>query len=369
MRNGAHHAVVRAVPIAAAAALTLGLAGCGSGESAAAPAQDGALVLCDTEIADAELWSAAQEEGGFTLYTAQPEATSQAIVEAFMEATGLDVESIRLSGGPLAERVLSEVAGDQLAADVIQASDVQFAEQLKEVDALQPYTVPWIDDLNPDLIDPDSMYTPWSTAVMALAYNSALVEADEVPQSWDDLLDPRWKDRIGIFDIGTGGSAWVVALFQRQVLGEDYWADLAAQNPAVFSGNAPLAESLTRGEIEVGTASPGVILRAKREGAPVDVVFPSEGFPAFVSFLTIPKSAENVNAAKVYLNWATSECGENEIKSISGDYMSNTKVSAPSIDDTEMPESGPWVPSTEDWLDLRDAWSREYRQVFGEAAN
>jgi iron(III) transport system substrate-binding protein len=365
--------VFRPLSIALASSLVvLAMSGCASAtpDKVVDPSTStaGSLVIDGEEIADAELWKAAQSEGEFTYYTAQPESTAQPIIDAFTKETGIKVNMVRLSGGPLAERVLSEVAGNQLAADVIQASDLEFAQQLKGVKALEKYTVPSAPDLEKSLVDPDQLFTPWSTAAMALAYNSALVKPADVPKSWADLLNSKWAGKIGIFDIGTGGSAWAVALFQRQVVSPDYWTKLAKQKPAVFSGNAPLAESLTRGEIEVGYASPGLIVRAKKGGAPVDVIFPKEGFPAFVSFLALTKTAKNVNAGKVYMNWATSVHGETLITAISGDYMSNTKVPTPGVDGTKFPAEGPWVAKTSDWLDLRADWSKEYRAVFGESA-
>jgi len=346
------------------------LVACSAGQGGAEvpPPEPGeALVIDGVEIADADLWAAAKAEGSMTLYSAQPEATVTPIVEAFMDATGINVDVVRLSGGPLAERVMSEIAGGQLGADVLQASDLDFAAELKSVDALSEYEVPWIEDMREDLRDPDGMYTPWSTSVMTLAYNTAVVAPEDVPQSWAELLEPEWKGKIGIFDIGTGGSAWAVALFQRLEVDDDYWADLTAQEPLVYAGNAPLSESLQRGEISVGTGSPSVILRAREDGAPVDVLFPEEGFPAFVSFLAIPTTASSPNAAKVYVNWATSTPGSTKVSTISGDYQANTTVPTPTLYGTKLPESGPWIASTDDWLSLREGWSREYRELFGAA--
>jgi iron(III) transport system substrate-binding protein len=336
------------------------------GEAEEATDDDG-LMLGDEQIADAELWEAAQAEGSFVYYAAQPEATSQAILDLFTEETGIEAELVRLSGGRLQERILSEVAADQLGADVIQLSDLTFVEELKEEGVYAEHRVPSEAELPEGSRDEDGLYTPFYHAAMALAVNTEIVDEADRPESWADLLDPRWEDVIGIFDIGVGGSSWSVALFQRQVLGEGYWSDLASQNPSVYSGNAPLGEALTRGEIHVGTASPGFILRQSASGAPIEPIFPEEGFATFPSFLGLSSAAENPNAAKVYMNWATSLHGQSGIGQITGDYMAHTQADWPVVDGVEFPAEQPWTPERDDWIDLRDEWSTEYREVFGEA--
>jgi iron(III) transport system substrate-binding protein len=59
----------------------------------------------------------------------------------------------------------------------------------------------------------------------------------------------------------SGGTTWTRIMFERQVLGEDYWAKQAATKPKLYPSGAPLSDSLVRGEVSIAPLVYNIIYR------------------------------------------------------------------------------------------------------------
>ena len=115
---------------------------------------------------------------------------------------------------------------------------------------------------------------------------------------------------IGQVFAQSGGTTWTRIMFERQVLGEDYWAKQAATHPILYPSGAPMSDALVRGEIAIGPLLYNVIYQKQKDGAPVEIFFPPEGVPVNPYATGIPKTAAHPNAAKLFLNWCLSKEGQ-----------------------------------------------------------
>ena len=68
-------------------------------------------------------------------------------------------------------------------------------------------------------------------------------------------------------------------MFERQVLGEDYWAKQAATHPILYPSGAPMADALVRGEVAMGPLLYNIVYQKQKDGAPIKIFFPPEGAP------------------------------------------------------------------------------------------
>lgn len=369
----------RKTALLACAILLLAVAGCGgsngdattapNGEDQAAEAGEGeGLVLNDEEIADAETYQQAQEEGELTVYSGNPEGIELALQEAFTEDTGIEVVNVRLPSGQLYERILSEYGGDVLEADVIRISDLAFVTDFMEEGILAPHRVPMWDSIPEEHKEEEGHYYTSIIAMMAFAYNTELVSEEEAPQTWEDLLDPKWQGNIGMHHAGAGGSSWSWALFQRQEFGIEYWEALAAQNPALYPSTATITEELVRGEISVAVNHPGTVYQQVEEGAPLAVVYPENGTTQFPMYVAKAASAPNPAAAEVFINWSMSQRGAEQLADVAGEYHPHEDAPTPSVAGEQLPpleEINLITPSDEDWIELRDEWVSEWNQIYG----
>src|SRR5437588_3593366 len=258
------------------------------------------------EFGSPELIAAAKAEGKLVFYTANFAEVEQQVIKAFNKRfPEIKVEMVRAPGGQLITRVKTEAAAGKLAADVVDHSDRALMADL--VDLFQDYAPPNAADYIPESQISPKLW-PRATLVWAIAYNTELVK--NPPKTWMDLTKPEYGNKqIGQVFAASGGTTWTRIMFERQVLGEDYWKKQAATNPVLYPSGAPTSDALVRGEISIAPLLYNAIFPKQKEGAPIKIFFPPEGAPVNPYASGIPKTAAHPNAAKLFLNWCMSTEG------------------------------------------------------------
>jgi iron(III) transport system substrate-binding protein len=146
-----------------------------------------------------------------------------------------------------------------------------------------------------------------------LWHNTQLMKAEEF-RSFDDLLNPKWKNRIGILDprnAGSGTSTWA---FLYKVKGEEFLRKLAAQEPLLSRDQRLLADNLAKGRLALTigltyyTLAPFIkaYQPVKPLPEPKEGSYTSSGSGA----LSVVKNSTRPNAAKVFVNWLLSKEGQ-----------------------------------------------------------
>jgi len=253
-----------------------------------------------------ELIAAAKAEGKLVYYTANFAEVEQEVIKEFNKRfPEIKVEMVRAPGGQLITRVKTEAAAGKLIADVVDHSDRALMSEL--VDLFQDYTPPNAADYNPAAQVSPKLW-PRATLVWSIAYNTELVK--DPPKTWQDLTKMQYDKQIGQVFAQSGGTTWTRIMFERQVLGEDYWAKQAATHPILYPSGAPTSDALVRGEIAIAPLLYNAIYPKQKEGAPIKIFFPPEGAPVNPYATGIPKTAAHPNAAKLFLNWCLSKEGQ-----------------------------------------------------------
>jgi ABC-type Fe3+ transport system substrate-binding protein len=146
-----------------------------------------------------------------------------------------------------------------------------------------------------------------------LFYNSELVKPEEI-RLFDDLLNPKWKGKIGLNDPRIGGSGISLWSFMWEIKGEDFLKKLVQQDLFLSRNLRQIAEALAKGKlaltIGIGHAEYEPFLKA---GLPVkDLPPPKEGLPASSGYgvLGIVKNPPHPNATKAFVNWFLSKEGQ-----------------------------------------------------------
>jgi ABC-type Fe3+ transport system substrate-binding protein len=144
-------------------------------------------------------------------------------------------------------------------------------------------------------------------------YNTELMKPEEI-RSFDDLLDPKWKGKIGFLDPRTPGSGASIWSYLREIKGEEYLKRLVAQNMLIGRDQRLLAENLAKGKIAlvIGLTYYSLVSFFK-VGLPVKPLpNPREG--VYVSggsgHLTIIKNPPHPNATKIFVNWLLGKEGQ-----------------------------------------------------------
>ena len=248
-----------------------------------------------------ELIEAAKKEGKIVYYTADFTEPEQEIIKAFNKRFPfVKVEMVRAPGGQLITRIKTEAAAGKLGADVVNHSDRGLMQGI--ADLFQDYAPPNAKDYREDVLVSPKLW-PRSTLGWAIAYNTELEK--NPPKTWMDLCKPEYgPKKIGQVIAPSGGTTWTRIMFERQTFGDDYWAKQAKTQPILYPSGAPTSDALVRGECQIGVLLYNIAYIKKRDGAPVDIIFPSDGVPLNFYAAGVTKASASPNAAKLFLNWS-----------------------------------------------------------------
>ncbi|OCB53089.1 hypothetical protein A5722_26165 [Mycobacterium vulneris] len=356
---------------AAVAAAGLFLTGCsgGGGGGSAETNENGDLVIGNEVVATADVYQKAQQEGSLVFYTGGSEQSEQQAAEAFTEATGIKVEIVRLAPNRLSERILSEQAAGKLGADVIRISGEDLIVGIADSGAFQPTQItPSIAAaLEPEATFDNGLYFNSYDRVYSFGYNNQVVSEQDAPKNWKDLLDPKWSGKLGIVQVGAGGSTTALTRFQLGELGPDYLKGYAANKPRIFDSSAALTDSLARGEIAAGPVPVATAYASTLEGAPITIATPAEGAAAYPFYLGAAARSEHPNAAAVFVNWLLSTSGQELAASI-GDYPVHKDLPNPTIGDIELPAADTGFlhrATIDESLKSLEPDADTWRQIFG----
>ena len=144
-------------------------------------------------------------------------------------------------------------------------------------------------------------------------HNPTLLKAEDV-RSYDDLLSPKWKGKIGILDPRTPGAGTATWAFFLKIKGEEYLKKLAAQEMFLSRDQRQLADSLAKGKIAITiglsyyTFAP--FLKAGLPVKPLPDMKEGTYTSCGSSATSIVKNSPHPNATKVFINWLLSKEGQ-----------------------------------------------------------
>jgi iron(III) transport system substrate-binding protein len=310
---------------------------------------------------DPKLVEAANKEGALVLYTASLAEVAQETINVFNKSfPNIRVSMVRASGGQLITRVRSEAAADKLEADVIDHSDRGQSKSIEDLFA--DYAPPNAADYLPETLVSPKLW-PTLTPSWCIAWNSELV--NNPPKSWMDLCKPEYAGgKIGQVIAPSGGTTWTRIMFERQVLGEDYWAKQAATKPKLYPSSAPLCDAVIRGEVSMGPILMSIVYPKKRDGAPIDMCYGPEGIPVTPYGSGIAKNARHPNAARLWMDWSLSDDGQIASIRDQGNVtaLRNPPIQIPGFDPAK---NHLWTPKFKDFVDLHDQWLEEWNKTYG----
>jgi iron(III) transport system substrate-binding protein len=220
----------------------------------------------------ARLIAGAKREGTLTLYTSAAVADMAPVAAEFEKKYGVGVRMWRASSESIVQRSVAEARGGRFDADVIETGGAAL-EALHRERLLQRLDPPAAADLDPAALTTHREWTGTRFNVFVAAYNTGLVRRDELPKSYDDLIDPRWKGRLGI---EAEDSDWFGTVIDG--LGETRGLDLfrrivAANGISVRKGHTLLANLVVSGEVPLAlTAYTYRVVQLAKSGAPIDWV-------------------------------------------------------------------------------------------------
>ena len=300
---------------------------------------------------------AAKKEGTLTFYTTIAEKDLPVIVKPFEQKYGIKVNIWRAGTDKVLQRTVQEARANRNDVDVVHYGSPEM-EALAREKILKPVDDPVHKDLMQGALPDHRMWAATILSVWVQAYNTNAVKKADLPKKWEDLLDPKWKGKLGIEAKDDDWFASVVQLLGGEEKGLAFFRKLSDTNGiSVRKGHTLLNNMVVSGEVPLAlTVYNYMPAQAKEKGAPIDW-FVIEPAIARSNAVGIAAKAKHPNAALLFYEYLLGPDGQKAMTSI--DYVpTNTKV--------ESPLKGVKIISTDPArsLDESDKWSKLFEEIF-----
>lgn len=248
------------------------------------------------------------------VYTAIEDNQLPAYLESFEQVhPEITVKIVRDSTGIIAAKLLAEK--DNPIADVIWGQGITSLMPMDELGMFEPYNPKGLDHILPNLKDKaDPVHWVGIDAYLAtFAVNTVELEKKglEIPKSYEDLLDPKYKGLISMPNPASSGTGFLTVSALIQLMGEDKawdYMDKLHENIGIYthSGSKP-AKMAGQGEFPIGISFDYPSFKEKSGGAPVEVIFPKEGSGWEMEANALIKKDNIKDASKKFLDWSISK--------------------------------------------------------------
>lgn len=246
----------------------------------------------------------------FTGKTLNVVTTSESYVplfEKFTEETGAKVEFLSMSSGEVISRIKAE--GGKPMADLWFGGGIDAFMQAKEDGILEQYTSPEIETVLPQYKDSEGYWLSKGITVVGFMVNPTLLEEKnlEVPKSWKDLADAKYKDEIIMSNPSISGTNYAVVKGLIDLYGEEeawnYFKKLNDNIPFYGKRGGDPQEKVVAGEFAIG-----IIPVAKKpfdiaSENGLEIIWPEEGIPWVPEGVAIFKNGEGVDVAKAFVDF------------------------------------------------------------------
>jgi iron(III) transport system substrate-binding protein len=274
----------------------------------------GVTAICVAAFAAAGVQTAnAQAKTRLTVYTALDNDQLAAFKRAAeADIPDIDISWVREGTGVITARLLAEK--DNPRADVIWGLAATSVLLLEERGVIEPYTPKGASILKAsfrDAKDPTA-WTGMDAYLSVICFNTVEAAKKNIPppKSWNDLLNPVYKNEIVMPNPGSSGAGYLTVAAWLQLMGEEggwKYMDGLHNNIAVYthSGSASCVQA-ARGERVVGIGFDMRAASEKTRGAPIDILIPSEGAGWELEATAIVRGTKNLEAAKKLVDWSVS---------------------------------------------------------------
>ena len=249
-----------------------------------------------------------------SVYTALETDQLKTYKSAFEAAhPDIEIQWVRDSTGIITAKLLAEKANPR--ADVVAGLAASSLALLAQEEMLLPYEPKGFDQLNPaysDTARPPNWVgmDVWAAAV---CFNTIEAEKKGLPKpvSWKDLTNPVYKGMITMPHPASSGTGYLDVTSWIQLWGEEEgwkYMDALHENIAqyVHSGSKPCRQA-GAGEFPIGISFEYRAHQVKKSGAPIEIIFPSEGLGWDIEATGIMKTTPKMEQAKTFADWMASE--------------------------------------------------------------
>jgi iron(III) transport system substrate-binding protein len=239
------------------------------------------------------------------VYSANESTLDNLVFEAFKKETGIQVQPVEAGSGVLVKRVAAEK--DRPQGDILWGVSRSLMQTNAEY--FTPYRSKNADAVVPEFRDPQDRWLGTNLHLLVILANTKEVAPADLPQSWSDLLDPKWKGKIAFTDPANSGSAYTntTLLVDLWGGGDKGWAEVTKlyANMKVLNKSSLVFSGVGEGEYPLGISLEYAGYIWASNGAPVKVIYPSDGTVTQMEGVAIVKGGPNLEPAKKFVDFVS----------------------------------------------------------------
>jgi len=251
----------------------------------------------------------AKKEGKLLWYTALNINDATMLTKRFEQLYPfIKTEMLRLGGRELVTKILMEANTRVFRADVIESVSID-GHILKKKGLLEKYISPEAGAYPASVKDSDGTWTSFFINTHVLVHNTNMVKKDEVPRTYEELINPKWKGKIVIRDDDFPTFGMMLRVMGKEK-GLNFMRRLAAQGVELRSGSTLAIQDISAGAAPLGMNLYGTrVEELKKKQAPVDWT-PMEFVIVSIEPLSVAAKAPNPNAARLFVDFLLSKEGQ-----------------------------------------------------------
>lgn len=270
---------------------------------------DAATAGTSTQAVTAAATTAAKPSGSITVYAGRSEALVKPIIEQFSKDTGVTVD-VKYSGTDALAALLVE-EGSKSPADVFFSQDGGALGAVKNAGLLQtlPESISML--VRPQYRAKDNSWVGISGRSRVVVYNPDLVPAGDLPTTYKQLTDPKWKGKVGWAPSNASFQTFITAV--REIDGDSaaktWLEEMLANDAKTYSSNGAIVTAVASGEISVGLVNHYYLwgfVKDQGEGFKAKNHYLAAGDPGSlvnVAGAAVLKSSKNKPAAEAFVKY------------------------------------------------------------------
>lgn len=272
--------------------------------------------------------SAMAADGKLVVYTSQAPEIAQQTIDAFKAANpGIEVSWTRNGTTQLMNVLRTEMMSGEVKADVLLVADAINLGALKKEGKLMAWPEAPVGSISPDFYDKDKTWFGTKIIATVIGYNT---QKAKPVNSWMALTTADNRGQVAVPSPLYSGAALyhLHTVIATPTIGWVFYQKLAANGVTPEGGNGPALKAVASGMAKYGVITDADIIRAKKQGSPVDLVYPQEGVSYVTEPVAILKGAHNVAAAKAFVSFMLSEKGQ-QLVATQGNRPIDKRIAAP----------------------------------------
>ena len=303
-----------------------------------------------------KLIAGAKKEGTLAIYTSLQTVDIGKLGTAFEKKYGVKVIPWRSGSEDIVQRSVQEARANRNAVDVIETNGPEM-ESLHRENILQLVKSPYQADLIAPAIFPHGEWVGTRLNVFVQAYNTNKIKKADLPKTWEDLANPKWKGKIGIEQ---EDSDWLAGVFGDigDARARKVFKDIVTTNGmSVRKGHTLLSQLVVSGEVPLAlTVYNYKAEQLKKQGAPIDWFVLGNAI-ARPNGIGVARKAPHPHAAVLFYDFELSPEGQQIIANL--EFVPTSKKIDTPLNKVPMKFVDAKVA-----IDEYDKWKGLYRQLF-----